>query len=443
MPRARLVARGFEEVAQTQNDSPTIGKPAMRLFLCLMASFHWKIRSTDIKSAFLQGKELQRSVFIAPPKEADAKGSLWKLRRCIYGLSDASRQFFLSVSEEMIKLGCVQCKLEPSLFYKISSDGKLIGVMVCHIDDFLHGGTDVFDSQVMLPLRKRFQTSKVVDTDFSYLGYQIQQVDGGIWLDQDHYAMSVEVPHIPVTRSSEKKAALTSQELSLYRALVGSINWIVCGSRPDAYFDLIELSTKFRCALIEDWLRARKVIRRLQEDHCGVFFPDIGQLDKVRLCVFTDAAYGNLCDGVSSTAGYVVFAIGTDKACPISWKSNKIKRVVRSSLAAEVLACLEGLEDSLYLRAVLRDLLPGIKVPIIAYVDSKSLKDNLMSTKLVDNRQLRIDMSAIKQLIENNDVNSLRWCSGLSQLADCLTKRGASGELLRTIFQTGKLVIED
>jgi transposase InsO family protein len=198
-PRARLVARGFEEVAQTQNDSPTIGKPAMRLFLTLMSSFHWKIRSTDIKSAFLQGKELQRSVFISPPKEAQAKGKLWKLKRCIYGLNDASRQFFLSVSDEMRKLGCVQCKLEPSLFYKISSDGKLIGVMVCHIDDFLHGGTDLFDSQVMIPLRKRFQTSKVVDTDFSYLGYQINQLDHGIWLDQDHYAMSVEVPSIPVT----------------------------------------------------------------------------------------------------------------------------------------------------------------------------------------------------------------------------------------------------
>ncbi len=91
------------------------------------------------------------------------------------------------------------------------------------------------------------------------MGYQINQLDHGIWLDQDHYAMSVEVPSIPVTRSTEKKAALTSQELSLYRALVGSINWIVCGSRPDAYFELIELSTKFRCALVEDWFSGRAI----------------------------------------------------------------------------------------------------------------------------------------------------------------------------------------
>ena len=196
----------------------------------------------------------------------------------------------------------------------------------------------------------------------------------------------------------------------------------MCGTRPDLYFELIKLSTKFRCALIEDWLRARKVLRRLKEDTCSVFFPDIGSMTQVRLCAFTDAAYGNLSDGVSSTAGYVVFAVGRDKACPLSWRSNKIKRVVRSTLAAEVLACLEGLEDCLYLKAVMLELFRGINVPIIAYFDSKSFNDNIHSTKLVDNKQLRIDISTIKQMLDTSEVDSIRWCSGLSQLADCLTK---------------------
>lgn len=367
---------------------------------------------------------------------------LWKLVRCLYGLNDASRQFYLSVSDCMLKLGCAQCTLEPSLYYKFAPNGELMGVMVCHIDDFLHAGTLQFDEQVMDPLRRRFIAGRIVDTDFPYIGFQISQSNDGIWLDQDHYVHSVEVDHIAVSRSTEKKAALTSNELSSYRSLVGSINWVVCGTRPDLYFELIEMSTKFRCALIEDWLRARKVLRRLKEETCGVYFPDIGSMQDARLCVFTDAAYGNLSDGVSSTAGYVVFAIGKGHACPLSWKSNKIKRVVRSTLAAEVLGCLEGLEDCLYLKAVIRELFPHIKTPIIAYVDSMSLKENIHSTTLVDNKQLRIDISAIKQMLSRNDVDAIRWCSGLRQLADCLTKRGASGELLRSIFLTGKLVIE-
>ena len=116
---------------------------------------------------------------------------------------------------------------------------------------------------------------------------------------------------------------------------------------------------------------------------------------------------------------------------------------MRSTLAAEVLACLEGLEDCLYLKAVIQEILPGASVPIVAYVDSKSMKDNLHSTKLVENKQLRIDISALKQMLERNEVQSIRWCSGLSQLADCLTKRGAPGHLIRSIFHTGKLIIEE
>ena len=82
--RARLVARGFEERMDVQCDSPTIGKSSIRVFLAVAASNGWKIKTTDIKSAFLQGKELDRDVFIIPPKEAKVKhGRIWHLKRCL------------------------------------------------------------------------------------------------------------------------------------------------------------------------------------------------------------------------------------------------------------------------------------------------------------------------------------------------------------------------
>ena len=69
----------------------------------------------DIKSAFLQGKVLDREVFLtppgevflAPPREAHvSKGKTWKLVRCLYGLNDVSRQLFESVAETLKILGC-------------------------------------------------------------------------------------------------------------------------------------------------------------------------------------------------------------------------------------------------------------------------------------------------------------------------------------------------
>ena len=77
-------------------------------------------------------------------------------------------------------------------------------------------------------------------------------------------------------------------------------------------------------------------------------------------------------------------------------------------------------------------------VPIVGYVDNKSLVEAIYSTKLVSDKRLRIDLGAIKEMLKR-DVNQVKWLPGSSQLANCLTKRGASGEQLLTVFRTGRL----
>ena len=47
-----------------------------------------------MKTAFLQGKKIEREVYICPPKEA-ATNKVWKLQKCVHGLSDASRYWYL------------------------------------------------------------------------------------------------------------------------------------------------------------------------------------------------------------------------------------------------------------------------------------------------------------------------------------------------------------
>lgn len=55
--RVRLVARGFEEEFDIPRDSPTVGKGGFKIFLTITASKFWDVKTTDIKSAFLQGKK--------------------------------------------------------------------------------------------------------------------------------------------------------------------------------------------------------------------------------------------------------------------------------------------------------------------------------------------------------------------------------------------------
>ena len=67
--KMEIPGHGFEEHSLIPKDSPTVGKGAIRIFLIIVASRNWTPKTTDIKSAFLQGKKLDREVYINPPVE--------------------------------------------------------------------------------------------------------------------------------------------------------------------------------------------------------------------------------------------------------------------------------------------------------------------------------------------------------------------------------------
>ena len=60
-----------------------------------------------MKTAFLQEKLIEQTVYMTPPKEAQTNKVL-KLGKCVvYGLVDASRYWYLKFREELIKLGSI------------------------------------------------------------------------------------------------------------------------------------------------------------------------------------------------------------------------------------------------------------------------------------------------------------------------------------------------
>ena len=93
-------------------------------------------------------------MFIKPPPEpAQSNGAFWKLKKTLYGLADAAKQFYDSVKEELINLGMKQSKVDSSLFY-MTSNNYAHCALIMHIDDFLHCGNEVFEEKVLKPLAK-------------------------------------------------------------------------------------------------------------------------------------------------------------------------------------------------------------------------------------------------------------------------------------------------
>ncbi|CAC5364881.1 unnamed protein product [Mytilus coruscus] len=139
--KARLVARGFEEFNRDDipKDSPTCGTDSLRLVLAILAQRGWKTRTMDIKTAFLQGAEIERKIYVKPPIEAQCKDIIWKLRKCVYGLSDASLSWYNRVKEVLEQCKVSVSKVDPAVFFWKNNKRQREGVLTCHVDDFFMG----------------------------------------------------------------------------------------------------------------------------------------------------------------------------------------------------------------------------------------------------------------------------------------------------------------
>ena len=138
--QARLVARGYEEECEVPSDSPTIDQVNIKILLAICAANKWTPKTSDVKSAFLQGRQLDRLVTMKPPREAGLdKDLLWELEVALYGLDDASLQFYLKCKDIFHNLGLKQSKMDPALFYRLDEKCNLDGALETHVDDFFHG----------------------------------------------------------------------------------------------------------------------------------------------------------------------------------------------------------------------------------------------------------------------------------------------------------------
>ena len=149
-----------------------MGKDTLKLALTIAANEGFVVKSGDIKSAYLQGLDLQRQLFVKPPPQAGLSGKLWLLKKGAYGISDGGRLFNLRLVKELNNLGMHQVHADGTLFCYVK-DGKLHGLIVSHVDDILIMGDSQFEADVEKKLSESFIFSKIEENLFKYFGCQI------------------------------------------------------------------------------------------------------------------------------------------------------------------------------------------------------------------------------------------------------------------------------
>ena len=439
--KARLTARGFQEEDEYPKESPTMQKYSLRTLLTIASAKGWPIETVDVKSAFLQGTRLERDVFVKPPREANALGKLWLLYKCLYGLRDASRQWYTRVENVLTKLGFEKCTYDSGLFY-LCKDGKLEALVGLHVDDFLNTGGVYFHTVILPEILKTFLVGKSECGTFMYTGFQLNQDKNGVTLDQSEYVEGISMPTLDAARMKQLKEDMSFDELSLLRKMTGQLNWTVRSTRPDLSFNMIACSTHFKGGTIADLKFAKKTLANLKQNKAVLRISNLENISKSEIWLFTDASYGNLNGGTDSTQGYVLFMVRPDsgKCATIDWRANKIDRVVTSSLAAEAVSLTKGLDAAIAFKWTLQQLLGKEgDIPVRAYVDNKDTYDSVHSTTDVSERKLRREIGVVKQLLKSEDLDELVWIRGGYQLADPLTKLGANGDTLMQVLQEGKI----
>ena len=433
--KARLVARGFEESTNVRSDSPTCMKDSLRLLFTAAASNDWQLNSIDIKAAFLQGNPIERDLFLQPPREAKCDGMVWRLRKVVYGLSDASRVWYLRVLDEMSKLGATTSKYDKAVFiWRVNN--KVEGILACHVDDFLWTGTWNFETKVTNPLKNVFKVSVESVDCFKYVGIQVNRADGFVDVGQSSYIESLSLADLDQIDVTDKSRELNADETKIFRGIVGQLNWASNISRPDMAYTACELSTQQAKPKVEDLLRANKAMKELKQQNVVIRYSPL-KLDKLKLVVFSDASYGNLRNG-GSQGGFIIFLSDGVLSVPISWSSCRLKRVARSTLCAETLAAVEALDSAYLIEKLCCELFCNSKINVEMYTDNRSLYDAIHTTNLMVDKRLRVDIASLREMFENEEV-SFHWLSSKHQIADVLTKKGASKKILIEALAQSKI----
>ncbi|XP_072060200.1 uncharacterized protein [Arachis hypogaea] len=143
--KARLVVKGYTQQAGIDfkdTFSPVAKVTTVRVLLGIAAVRKWHLIQLDINNAFLNGdldEEVYMEVLMGHPKRK--KGLVCTLTKSLYGLRQASRQWFHKFCSTFKQNGFTQCKSDYSLFSTGSGDSETF--LLVYVDNIIIAGSNL------------------------------------------------------------------------------------------------------------------------------------------------------------------------------------------------------------------------------------------------------------------------------------------------------------
>ena len=451
--KSRVVIPGHMDpgLGEYRSDSPTTTPTAIRLMKSISVTCQWVCYAFDVATAFLSGKHTSRLVYVrAPPdglpgtsmSDPVSPFELMRVVKSAYGLSEAPRLWYLRAVELLQQCGMVELSFCRSTF--IAKDEKEVFAFCgLHVDDgFLCGN----------PRNPKFEElRKSIDQKFNIKAWENVGMKGTDYLgmkvyydekqqvmtdDMTDYVLKIENVHLP----SVPKGKLFGEHVTRFRQLVMKMRWPAQHVFPEFMYRISSLAQRVGTASYDDMKEAHALCAEMrlaaeQGQAKLVYRPLKGEPMFVS---YFDAALGRKNDGSAQSGElHLITDVGalreSRNANVIEYHSNKIARVVRSSMAAESCALTKSTDHQLYNRLLYDALKYGhtevhsdwrstLRVSGVQVTDAKALFDHCHTTGgLAQERQTAIDLLMAKQWIEEK-LMTLKWVPTFKQVADALTK---------------------
>ena len=183
----------------------------------------------------------------------------------MYGLDDASLQPYFKCREVLLQLGCSQSTFDPVMSIKHNESGDLIGMLVLHVDDFLHARNEDFRPKVSRKVEDIFAMGKTEQKVLKYVGFDEEKEEDGIRHSMKTCAEEkIDIFDVNPVRTIKQEDNIIEGEKSPLRKTAGRIGWLGRGARPDLVSAQVEMSTRFLNGTLKDLIRASKLTRKVK-----------------------------------------------------------------------------------------------------------------------------------------------------------------------------------
>ena len=430
--KARLVAKGFTQVEGVDFDqvfSPVVRFESLRLILALCALKDMHILGVDVRNAYLYA-ELDEEIYMEQPEGFSLPGKehlVIRLRHALYGLKQAGLEWWKAMSKSMEELGFSRLHSDAGIFIYTDKKTGSKCIAVVYVDDALFCSADrALAEKLKNQFMAKWECRDLGDAK-EFLRMRITRKGQIIAIDQVAYLEKVlertgmtnakpAATPLPAGYYPEPNEGEVDPDLrQRYQVVIGSLLYIMLGTRPDIAFAVTKLAQFSANPSDEHLKKALHVCRYLAgtKDYRLVYDGRKGE----GINAMTDSDWGSDPTTRRSQTGYFVsLASGA-----FSWTSRAQKTIAHSSTEAEYMALSDCSRQCVWVHQLFGEL--GYKVKPIQISGDNQGSIFIASNPVVDKRSKHVEIRFhyIRDVIARGLVE-VTFIPGEENPADLLTK---------------------